>query len=304
MLRRRRNQTAHPQLGRAMRTERGLRVRAIGRARWSIPDIYHGLLRMTWPRVTATFFGLFATLNLLFASAYSLDPTGINWGDKPVNAPLFWRAVFFSVDTVATIGYGNMYPRSVYANVLVVMEITLGVMFFALVTGIAFARFSRPTARILFSRVAVVAEVDGIPTLMFRAANLRQNLVFEARASVSVLRDEMVGGSTMRRFKDLKLVREQNPVFTLTWMIMHPIEPDSPIADWVPGGEAPPNSELIVVLAGVDDRTGQTMHGRWAYAPDDIRWNTRFVDILGQTADGTRTINYRHFHEVEPSEPH
>jgi inward rectifier potassium channel len=197
-----------------------------------------------------------------------------------------------------------MFPVSVYANVLVVLEITLGVMFFAIVTGIAFARFSRPTARILFSRVAVVAEVDGTPTLMFRAANLRHNLVFEARATVSVLLDEMVGGSTMRRFRDLKLVRDQNPVFTLTWMIMHPIDASSPIANWVPGGEAPAHSELIVVLSGVDDRTGQTMHGRWAYTPDDIRWGTRFVDILGQLPDGARTIDYRNFHEIEPSEPY
>jgi len=287
-----------------MRTDRALNVRAIGRSRWTILDIYHGMLRMSWPHVTATFFALFLSLNLLFAWAYSFDPTGINWGEKPVNAPVFWRAFFFSIDTIATIGYGNMYPRSVYANVLVVAEITLGVMFFAIVTGIAFARFSRPTARILFSRVAVVADVDGVPTLMFRAANLRHNLVFEARATVSVLRDETVGGSTMRRFKDLKLVRDQNPVFSLTWVIMHPIDADSPIADWVPGGEAPPNSELIVVLAGVDDRTGQTMHGRWAYTPGDIRWQTRFVDILGLASDGARTIDYRHFHDIEPSEPH
>jgi inward rectifier potassium channel len=128
--------------------------------------------------------------------------------------------------------------------------------------------------------------------------------VFEARASVSVLLDEVVGGTTMRRFRDLKLVRDQNPVFTLTWMIMHPIEPDSPLSEWVPGGDAPAHSELIVILAGVDDRTGQTMHGRWAYTPGDIRWNTRFVDILGQAEDGTRTIDYGHFHDIEPSEPH
>ncbi|MGZ2410924.1 inward rectifier potassium channel [Sphingomonas sp. F9_3S_D5_B_2] len=304
MFRRRRNLTSHPPLGRALRSDRALNVRPIGRARWSFADIYHLLLRMTWPRVTLTFVGAFVVLNLLFATAYSLDPTGVYWGARPVNAPLFWRALFFSIDTVATVGYGNMYPVSVYANVLVVIEITLGAMFFAITTGIAFARFSRPTARILFSRVAVVANVDGVPTLMFRAANLRHNLVFEARASVSVLVDETVGATTMRRFKDLNLVREKNPVFTLTWMIMHPIDADSPIAQWMPGAETPPQSELIVVLAGTDDRTGQTMHGRWAYTPADVRWDTRFVDILGQAADGTRTIDYRRFHDIEPSEPH
>lgn len=300
----RRRQTAHPQLARAMRSDRGVRVRPIGRAGWGFLDFYHSMLRMTWPQVTATFVGMFVLFNLAFAAAYSLDPTGINWGDRQVNAHLFWRAFFFSIDTVATIGFGNMYPVSVYANVLVVVEITMGVTFFAIVTGIAFARFSRPTARILFSRVAVVADVDGTPTLMFRAANLRHNLVFEARATVSVLVDEVVGTTTMRRFKDLKLLRDQNPVFTLTWMIMHPIDDDSPLKSWLSDSSVPDHSEIIVVLAGTDDRTGQTIHGRWAYSPEDIRWNTCFVDILGRAPDGVRTIDYSHFHDIEPGEPH
>lgn len=277
-------------------------MRSIGRSRWSTADLYHVMLRISWPRVTCVFLAVFTALNLTFARLYSLDPAGVNWGDRPVNAPLFWRAFFFSIDTVSTVGYGNMYPVSIYANVLVVLEITLGVLFFAIVTGIAFARFSRPTARILFSKVAVVADLEGTPTLI-RAANLRHNMVFEARASLSVVLDEVLGGSTMRRFRDLRLVRDQNPVFALTWMIMHPIDADSPIVEWLSGGKAGDQSELIVVLAGVDDRTGQTMHCRWAYKPADIRWHNRFVDILEQSSDGTRTIDYTRFHDIEVTEP-
>jgi inward rectifier potassium channel len=283
-----------------MRTDQALRVRAIGGRTWHPSDIYHSLLRMTWPQVAAAFVGMFISFNLLFATAYSLDPTGIHWGEPPINAPLFWRAFFFSVDTVATIGYGNMYPISVYANALVVVEITFGILFFALSTGIIFARFSRPTARFLFSRVAVVHPIDGKPTLMFRTANLRHNLVFEARASVSVLEDQHFDQTVMRRFNDLDLIRDANPVFTLTWMLMHPIDEHSPLAHWIPGEKAPAHSEIIVVLSGIDDRTGQSIHGRWAYAPSDIRWNARFVDILGQSTDGTRTVDYRKFNEIEP----
>lgn len=282
-----------------MRSDRALRVRPIG-SPWQASDIYHQLLRMSWPHFAATLVAVFICANLMFATLYSLDPTGIGWGDQPVNAALYWRAFFFSVDTIATIGYGNMYPVSVYANVLVVIEITFGIAYFAIVTGIAFARFSRPTARVMFSDVAVVHDIDGVPTLMFRAANLRHNLVFEGRATVSVLMDEDVGGTVMRRFKDLPLVREANPVFTLTWMIMHPIDEHSPLANWVPGECAPAHSEIIVVLSGTDDRTGQTIHGRWAYAPEDIRWSARFVDILDQLPDGTRTIDYRKFNAIEP----
>lgn len=286
-----------------MRKNRGLRIRPIGLSRLHPGDLYHALLRMSWPEVTLLFVASFVTFNLLFATLYWLDPGGIQRDGAPLAGMRFWQCFFFSVQTVATIGYGNVYPVTTYANVLVVIEITLGILFFALVTGIAFARFSRPRARILFSNVAVVHDVDGLPTLMFRAANLRHNLVFEARSTVSVLMDEEVGGTMLRRFKDLPLVRDANPVFTLTWMVMHPIDEHSPLAHWCVGQEAPANSEIIVVLSGIDDRTGQAMHGRWAYAASDIRWNARFVDIIAQLPDGTRTIDYRHFHDIEPIAP-
>jgi len=149
----------------------------------------------------------------------------------------------------------------------------------------------------------VVQPIDGVPTLMFRAANLRHNLIFEAHATVSVLLDAEVEGTVMRRFRDLTLVRGANPVFALTWMIMHPIDESSPLADWSPDNERTTHSEIIVVLSGTDERTGQTIHARWAYAPTDVRWNARFVDILGQAADGVRTIDYRHFHKTEPVKP-
>ena len=286
-----------------MRKNRGLRIRPIGLSRLHPGDLYHALLRMSWPEVTLLFVASFVTFNLLFATLYWLDPGGIQRDGAPLAGMRFWQCFFFSVQTVATIGYGNVYPVTTYANVLVVIEITLGILFFALVTGIAFARFSRPRARILFSNVAVVHDVDGLPTLMFRAANLRHNLVFEARSTVSVLMDEEVGGTMLRRFKDLPLVRDANPVFTLTWMVMHPIDEHSPLAHWCVGQEAPANSEIIVVLSGIDDRTGQAMHGRWAYAASDVRWNARFVDIIAQLPDGTRTIDYRHFHDIEPIAP-
>jgi inward rectifier potassium channel len=284
-----------------MRAERALRVRALGAMRWHPSDIYHQLLRLSWPRLALTFVGLFLAFNLAFAAAYSLDPGGVQTFGQPLAAPLFWQNFFFSIETVATIGYGNMYPVSTFANILVVIEITLGILFFALVTGIAFARFSRPTARFLFSRVAVVQDVEGVPTLIFRTANLRHNLIFEAHATVSVLSDEKLEGTVLRRFKDLRLVRASNPVFALTWMIMHTIDESSPIAHWAPGKEPPSHSEIVVVVSGTDDETGQTIHGRWAYAPTDIRWESKFVDILGELPDGIRTIDYRRFHEIEPA---
>lgn len=287
-------------LTKAMRGTGGtIRVKLLGAKTWRWSDIYHFLMQLSWPRLILVFVGSFLVFNLLFAAFYTLDANGIDWGGSRIDAPAYWRNFFFSIDTVATIGYGNMYPVSVASNMLVVVEITFGILFFALVTGIAFARFSRPTARVLFSNVAVVDEVGGTPTLMFRAANQRHNLVLEARAAVSLLADEEFDGRQLRRFRDLKMVRDSTPVFALTWTMMHEIGPDSPLAGWAGPDSVPADAEIVVLLSGLDERSGQTIHARWAYQPDDIRWGARLVDIIGLLPDGTRTVDYRRFHDFE-----
>ncbi|WP_423142917.1 ion channel [Parablastomonas sp. CN1-191] len=295
MARRRDNQQLTP----AMRHEGQIDVRARGmRTPW-IEDIYHRLIGLSWVRLGALFVTSFLAFNMAFAALYRLDPTGLALESTNQHLPLFWRDFFFSVHTVATIGYGNVYPLSMYANGVVVGEITIGIFFFALTTGIVFARFSRPTARILFSGVAVVRRIDGVPTLMLRAANQRHNLIYAAAVQVSVLRDETMDGRTMRRFVDLKLERSATPVFALTWTIMHHIDEDSPLHDWVDHQSRVGNAEIVVVLSGTDAASGQAIHGRYAYRAEDIRWDKRFVDILSTDADGVRTIDYERFHTVE-----
>ena len=293
-------------LSRMLKNDTQMRVRPLGGPRIRTPDIYHQLLRATWPRLTFYFLVVFFLFNCLFAGLFLLDPNGFTKPDPPIEAPLFWQLFFFSIETVATVGYGNMVPITMYANILVALEISLGILFFALDTGIMFARFSRPTARILFSKVAVIGPVEGVPTLMFRAANQRHNLIFEVAANVSLLGDEIVEGSRMRRFRDLALARNANPIFMLTWTIMHPIDEDSPLHQWLDSREPPVGFEIIVVLSGVDERTGHIIHGRWAYTPKDLRWNARFVDILGLDTHGVRTVDYGRFddtHDLEDGAP-
>ena len=289
-------------LSRMLKNDTQMRVRPLGGPRIRTPDIYHQLLRATWLRLTLYFLSAFFLFNCLFAALFMLDPSGFTTPDPQVAAPRFWEMFFFSIETVATVGYGNMVPVSLYANILVALEISLGILFFALVTGIMFARFSRPTARILFSKVAVIGPVEGVPTLMFRAANQRHNLIFEVAANVSLLGDEIVEGSRMRRFRDLTLARNANPIFMLTWTIMHPIDEDSPLHQWLDSREPPEGFEIIVVLSGVDERTGQIIHGRWAYTPKDLRWNARFVDILGLDEHGVRTVDYGRFDDTRDLE--
>ena len=243
------------------------------------------------------FVGVFLAFNLLFAALYRLDQEGLAVTRGLEGISPFWRDFFFSVHTVATIGYGNIYPASLYANVVVVVEITLGIVYFALATGIAFARFSRPTARILFSHTLVLRDVDGVPTLMLRAANQRHNMIFSAEARLSLLVDADVGGIRLKRFVDLKLARASNPTFALTWMLLHPVDAESPLLPWVED-ESAMNIEIIVLLSGVDEMSGQVIHGRWSYGPEDVRRGGRFADILGVAEDGARTVDYTRFHEV------
>ncbi len=274
-------------------------VRRLG-GRSTLADFYHAMLHARW-RTLFGLFGLsFIVFNLIFAGLYWSDASGIDWGRRRIHGGPFWRAFQFSVDTMTTVGYGNMAPVSTFSNIVSTIELALGILFVALATGIAFARFSRPTARMLFSKVAVIAPFEGVPTLMLRCANERHNLIFEAHAVISLIFDEKTESGTMRRFHDMALVRSKNPVFALTWTIMHPIDDDSPLKAWLDQQDAPPGSDIVVVVSGTDDRTGHAMYGRWAYGGDDLRWNARFADILGRDKDGVRTIDYRRFNDVVP----
>ena len=284
---------------RAFQQRGRVQVRPLGIKPRVWEDLYHRLMQLSWPRLGLLSTAGFLLFNLIFAALYWLDPKGLAMPNDGAQVPLFWRDFFFSVHTVATIGYGNVYPVSPYANWLVVVEITLGIISFALVTGLAFARFSRPTSRILFSEVMVVREVEGVPTLMLRAANQRHNLIYSAQAQLSLIADSEVAGVRMRRFTDLQLERGSNPVFALSWTIMHPIDDASPLRPWIDDPAKAGDGEIVVVLSGFDESSGQTIHGRWAYGSEHIRWNARFADIIGIGDDGVRTIDYGRFHMVE-----
>jgi inward rectifier potassium channel len=261
-------------------------------------DLYHHALTMPGWQLFLLLTILYFIANLLFALLYWLDPAGI------VNArpTSFGDYFFFSVQTMATIGYGLMAPQSTYANILVTIEALLGLTGFALAAALMFARFSRPTARVLFSDVAVIAPFDGDPTLMFRVANRRRNRIQEARIRVDLVRDVVSAeGITMRRFYELPLVRARNPVFALTWMVMHRLSPDSPLHALKGGFEG--HLELIVTLSGIDESFAQTINARHSFLGDEILYGYRFVDILKVAPDGARSLDYSRFNSVEKIVP-
>ncbi len=260
-------------------------------------DPYHLLLTVPWSGFLAlTTLGYFST-NALFALIY------LAGGDCIANARhgSFSDAFFFSVQTMDTIGYGAMYPRTFYANMVVTLEALIGLLGVAMGTGLAFARFSRPTARVTFSSVAVIAPYNGVPTLMFRTANQRRNQILEAQLRVRLVRDEISQeGHFMRRFHDLKLLRSQNPVFSLSWTAMHQIDEHSPLYGVTAQMLAEGETMLVISLTGIDETVSQTIYARHTFVAHEILWNMRFVDIASRNKDGERFIDYTRFHDVMP----
>lgn len=271
--------------------------RGLRRRRWR--DLYHFYMTISWPRLFCTFAGFFVVFNLVFAAIYSLHP-----GDLAnLNPPGFWGRFFFSVETLATVGYGDMHPQTVFAHVTASIEIFTGMMSLAVMAGMMFARFSRPTARILFSDNAVIRPLDGKPTLMMRAANERFNVIMEAQARLRLVRDERtIEGYAIRRIHDLRLRRSEQPAFLFGWTLMHTLEPDSPLAGATPESLNAENAFLILTLVGIDETTGQTLMARHEYPADALRWKHSFADILSTDEKGVDYLDYTKFHTVAPLE--
>lgn len=260
-------------------------------------DPYHLLITLDWPRFFALTGVCYVATNALFALLY------LAGGDCIKNARpgSFLDAFFFSVQTMATIGYGAMYPSTDYANLLVSIEALVGLIGVAMATGLMFARFSRPTAKVLFSRVAVIAPHNGVPTLMLRVANERRNQILEAQIGLSLLRDEVTEeGLFIRRFYDLKLLRSQTRSFALSWLVMHEIDESSPLYGATPEALEEAQTDLVATLTGIDETVIQTIHARHYYVTQEILWNTRFVDIFSRKPDGRRMLDFTRFHDVTP----
>ena len=260
-------------------------------------DLYHEMNTISWGKFLAIAVTIYLAANLLFAGLYLLQPGSIDQA-KPGD---FGDAFFFSVQTMATIGYGKLTPNTVYANLLVTVQTVFAMLLLALTTGMMFARFSRPTARVLFSHHAVVGLYNGAPMLSFRMANERKNQILQAEVTLSVLRTEkLLEGGTMRRFYGMKLMRSHTPIFGLTFLVMHPLDEDSPLTGMTRAQMAAEELELVVLVTGIDATVSQAIHARYSYSYEDLLWNHRFVDIFGYTEAGEPAIDMRKFHAAEP----
>jgi inward rectifier potassium channel len=265
-------------------------------------SLYHWLLTISWPKFLAFISAIYIVLNGLFAFAYlacggdALQSATGNFANEP-----FYRAFFFSVDTFATIGYGNIIPVGVAANTLVTFEALLNIMGVALATGVIFARFSRPSARIIYSRNAIVAPYRGMNALEFRIANARSSQLIEVEVQAILTKLERIGDTTIRKFYDLPLERNRVVFFPLSWTVVHPIDSKSPMAGLTQADLIAASAELLVLLTGTDETLSQTVHSRSSYEAAEIVWGVKFANMfLRNQTEGIMGMDLDRIHEIQP----
>ena len=279
--------------GRLRYESRGLRVTPLS-------DLYHFLMKTKWSSLLAAFGVIYCVVNALFALAYLAGGPGTVLNARPGSfADDFW----FSVETFATIGYGNLAPGTTYAHLLVTVESFAGMLAVALGTGILFAKFSRPMARVGFSKNAVVSLRNGQPCLMWRLANQRGNALLDATMQAHALMDDISSeGHRMRRVHALELERSGMPMLTLAWTCIHPLDEKSPLFGLNVDNAPERLVGLIVSFSGVDDTMVQTVHARRLYNPEDLRFGAHFVDMIDSSTPGMLVIDHAQLDELVPDE--
>lgn len=272
-------------------------VRVVGAPRTPLRDFYHALLQLQWPATIGFIAGAYFVVNALFALLYYAIG-----GVEHADPSSFVDAFYFSVQTMGTIGYGYMYPATHAANALVVVESTASIVLTALATGLVFAKFSRPTARLMFSERITISPMNGVPTLSFRLGNQRKNRIVEATIRVVMLRSERtLEGKDFYRSTDLKLARDRLSL-TRSWNVLHVVDQTSPLFRDTPESLIEDGVEFVVSVSGLDDTWMQIVHAQYSYPAEMVMYGYRLADVLNEQGN-VLTLDLTHFHEVEPTEP-
>src|SRR5882762_3960235 len=258
-------------------------------------DISHRCMTASWPSFIIGAALVFIVFNAVFALFYMI-------GNQPIsNVPggAYIDYLYFSIETLSTAGYGDMHPQTHYGHFIATVELFTGIFSMSLMTGLIFARFSRPNARLLFADNPVISNHEGKPTLMVRFANARHNVIGNAAARLWLLKNVVsMEGQSLRRFYELPLVRNEHPALALSWTLYHVLDEESPLYGLNADDLDASNVSLVVVVSGYDVVAAQTVHARKSYDHSDIRFGQRYADIIGTSEDGRIRINYGRFHET------
>jgi inward rectifier potassium channel len=268
-----------------------------GISRFDMRDPYHLAVALTWPQFLATLLMLYLLVNVAFATLFWLIPGSV----ANARAYSFPDAFFFSIETLATVGYGEMYPVTLYGHVVASAEIVCGLAFTAILTGLTFVRFSRPRPKLVFASHPVVAMHNGKPTLMLRVGNGRANVLLDAATKMNVLRVVTTPeGKSFRRAQELRLERGNLPVFPLTWTLMHVLDERSPLYGYDARKAVAAGGQLFVKLEARDPTLATVVHEIRSYAPEDIRFGMRYVDAVTVDEDGTPVADLTKVGALEP----
>lgn len=266
-----------------------------GLASMGLRDIYYLSMTTNWGWFYAGVFLIYLVLNTIFASLYWLEPGGI----ANLTPEGWWGDFFFSVETLSTVGYGDMHPVAVYTHLVAMVEAVVSIISIALITGLTFARFSRPRAQIVVAQNPVVCRYNGKLALMIRCANARRSTIAQASAKLYVLLPQKsMEGQQMRRFFALNLERNENPLFFLSWTLIHMIDESSPLWGMDEQALTEQATNLILTLQGYDEITAQDMYSRHIYSAADVRWGYEFEDMLNIDDQGREFVDYAHIHKI------
>ena len=258
-------------------------------------DISHRCLTASWPSFIAGAALVFLGFNAVFAVFYWI-------GDQPIsNVPggAYIDYLYFSIETLSTAGYGDMHPQTHYGHFIATVELFTGIFSMSLMTGLIFARFSRPNARLLFANNPVISTHEGSPTLMVRLANERQDIIGNATARLWMFKNTVTAeGHPFRRFYELPLLRNESPALALSWTLHHVIDENSPLYGLHPEDLEAANVSFVVVVSGYDVVAAKTVHARKLYDHPDLRFGHRYVDVLTVSEDGKVRIDYGRFHDT------
>ena len=268
-----------------------------GLSRFDLRDPYHLAVALTWPQFFGALLALYLSVNVVFATLFWLVPGSV----ANAEPDSFSDAFFFSIETLATVGYGEMYPATLLAHIFASIEIVCGLAFTAILTGLTFVRFSRPRAKLIFAANPVVAMHDWKPTLMVRIGNGRAAVLADAKAQLNVLLTETTTeGTVFRRAQELRLERAHIPIFPLFWTLMHVLDERSPLNGYDAARAVKTNAQVLVAIEARDPTLATTVHDIRNYPAEDIRFGMRYTEALTTARDGTPALDLTRIGALEP----